>query len=106
MMRLFHPITIGLSSIALALALPAGTALASNGKFAWMGPKGQSYFLQNPPNSKCLNMSQEARGPRNNTKQPLAVYAGKRCTGKATRLAPGKAAPSGTHFASVIFNPR
>ncbi len=104
-MRLFRPITIGLSSLALALALPAGTALASNGKFAWRGPKGQSYFLQNPPNSKCLNMSQEARGPRNNTKQPLVVYTGKRCTGKATRLAPGKSAPSGTRFASVVFNP-
>ncbi|MEU5303104.1 hypothetical protein ACH4YO_30515 [Streptomyces noursei] len=106
MMRLFHPITIGLGSIVLALALPAGTALAATGKFGWVGPKGRPYFIQNPPNSKCLTMSQEARAPHNSTKQTVAVYSGKHCDGRVTRLAPGKSAPSGTHFSSVVFNPR
>ncbi|MFE3654533.1 MULTISPECIES: hypothetical protein [unclassified Streptomyces] len=105
MMRPFHRITIGLSSIALSLVLPAGTAVATSGTFGWVGPKGKTYSLQNPPDRKCLNMSQEARGARNSTKRPLAVYAGKSCRGHITHLAPGQSAPSGARFSSVMFNP-
>ncbi|MEU7638458.1 MULTISPECIES: hypothetical protein [unclassified Streptomyces] len=50
-------------------------------------------------------MSQEARGARNSTKRPLAVYAGKSCRGHITHLAPGQSAPSGARFSSVMFNP-
>ncbi|MFE6689386.1 hypothetical protein ACFVFQ_23285 [Streptomyces sp. NPDC057743] len=105
-MRLIRPLAVGLGGLVLALALPAGTALASNGTFTWLGPGGKTFSLQNPPDNRCLDMSQEARGARNALKQPVAVYSGKRCTGQKTRLAPGKVAPSGARFASVVFNPR
>ncbi|MFK0295916.1 hypothetical protein ACIQU6_36345 [Streptomyces sp. NPDC090442] len=105
-MRLFRPLAVGLGGLALTLALPAGAALASSGTFTWLGPGGKAYSLQNPPDKRCLDMSQEARGARNALKQPVAVYTGKHCTGQKTQLAPGKVAPSGARFASVVFNPR
>ncbi|WP_275467178.1 hypothetical protein [Streptomyces noursei] len=105
MMRPFHRIALGVSSFALALSLPAGVAAAASGSFAWVGPNGKTYALKNPPENKCLDMSQAARGARNATKKPLAVYNGKRCRGHFTQLAPGQAAPAGARFASVIFNP-
>ncbi|MFB7632170.1 hypothetical protein ACFC0M_14625 [Streptomyces sp. NPDC056149] len=105
-MRLFRPLAVGLGGLALALTLPAGAALASNGTFTWLGPGGKAYSLQNPPDNRCLDMSQEARGAHNALKQPAAVYSGKRCRGHETQLAPGTVAPSGARFASVVFNPR
>ncbi|GGU59645.1 hypothetical protein GCM10010211_25740 [Streptomyces albospinus] len=105
-MRLFRPITLGLTGFALVVTLPASAALAAGGAFGWVGPGGKSYFVKNLPDKRCLDMRQEARGARNGTKQPLRIYAGKHCTGPATRLAPGASAPSGTRFASVVLNPR
>jgi hypothetical protein len=64
------------------------------------------HFLQNPPDSKCFDMSQEARGARNGLRQPLVIYPRKRCKGTPTQLRPGQSTPSGEHFSSVIFNPR
>ncbi|MGD3105467.1 hypothetical protein [Streptomyces sp. YGL11-2] len=105
MMRLFRPITLGITGFALAVTLPASAALADSGTFGWVGPGGKQYFVRNLPGKRCLDMRQEARGARNGMKQPLRIYARKGCKGPATRLAPGASAPSGTRFASVVFNP-
>ncbi|MGW1596939.1 hypothetical protein [Streptomyces sp. SCL15-4] len=105
-MRLYRrPLAAVLGTLALVLTA-TGSALAADGTFAWIGPEGKAYGIQNPPDRKCFDMAQEARGARNGTKKPLVVYTQKRCKGTATRLAPGKAAPAGARFASVVFNPR
>ncbi|MEU3528188.1 hypothetical protein AB0E62_30715 [Streptomyces sp. NPDC038707] len=105
-MRLYRrPLAAVLGGLALALTA-AGSALAADGTFTWTGPQGKAYSIQNPPDNKCFDMAQEARGARNGTKKALVVYTQKRCKGTSTRLAPGKSAPSGTRFASVVFNPR
>ncbi len=104
-MRLFRPITLGLTGFALAVTLPASAAHAAGGEFGWVGPGGKPYYVRNLPDKKCLDMRQVSRGARNGTKQPLSVYAGKHCKGAATRLAPGASAPSGKRFASVVLNP-
>ncbi|MFI2200097.1 hypothetical protein ACH47Z_04785 [Streptomyces sp. NPDC020192] len=104
-MRLRRPLVAVLGGLALALTT-AGSALAADGMFVWVGPQGKAYYLENPPENKCLDMGQEARGARNAMKKPLVVYTQKKCKGAATRLAPGKSAPSGAHFASIVFNPR
>ncbi|MEU2060721.1 hypothetical protein [Streptomyces sp. NPDC013455] len=104
-MRLCRPLAAVLGGVALVLTT-TGSALAADGTFVWVGPQGKAYALDNPPDNKCFDMAQEARGARNSTKKPLVVYTQKKCKGSATRLAPGKSAPSGARFASVIFNPR
>ncbi|MCZ0208485.1 hypothetical protein [Streptomyces achromogenes] len=105
-MRLYRrPLAAVLGGLALALTA-AGSALAVDGTFAWTGPEGKAYSIQNPPDDKCFDMAQEARGARNATKKTLVVYTEKRCKGKATRIAPGKSAAGSAPFASVIFNPR
>ncbi|WP_436719796.1 hypothetical protein [Streptomyces sp. URMC 127] len=104
-MRILRPLVLALGGFALAVA-GTGDAVAANGTFAWVGPQGRTYSIQNPPDNKCYDLGQEARGARNATKQPVVVYSRKRCKGAATRLAPGQAAPSRARFASVIFNPR
>ncbi|MCL3997789.1 hypothetical protein [Streptomyces lavenduligriseus] len=105
-MRLYRrPLAAVLGGLVLALTA-TGSALAVGGTFAWTGPQGKTYSIQNPPDNKCFDMAQEARGARNATKKTLVVYTQKRCKGTATRLAAGKSAPSGARFASVIFNPR
>ncbi|MFF5438171.1 hypothetical protein [Streptomyces achromogenes] len=105
-MRLYRrPLAAVLGGLALALTA-TGSALAVDGTFTWTGPGGKAYSIQNPPDDKCFDMAQEARGARNATKKTLVVYTGKRCKGTATRLAPGKSAPGGARFASVVFNPR
>ncbi|WP_269857512.1 hypothetical protein [Streptomyces sp. RPT161] len=105
-MRLFRPVVFGLSGLALAMAVPTGAAVAANGTFSWLGPHSQAHFLQNPPDNKCYDMGQEARGARNGLRQPLVTYPRKRCKGTPTHLRPGQSSPSGAHFSSVIFNPR
>ncbi|WP_107471438.1 hypothetical protein [Streptomyces monashensis] len=104
-MRLCRPLVAVLGGLALALTT-TGSALAADDAFLWIGPKGKLYALDNPPARKCLNMAQEARAARNATKKPLVVYTHKQCKGTATRLAPGKSAPSGSRFASIVFDPR
>ncbi|MEV5510778.1 hypothetical protein [Streptomyces orinoci] len=104
-MRLLRPLVVALGGLALVAATTTA-ATAANGTFAWVGPKGKAYAIQNPPDHKCYDMGQEARGAQNATRQPLIVYTQKKCKGSATRLAPGQSAPSGSHFASVIFNQR
>ncbi|MEU7428491.1 hypothetical protein [Streptomyces sp. NPDC040750] len=104
-MRLCRPLVAMLGGLALALT-STGSALAADDTFLWIGPDGKAYSITAPPRNKCLDMAQEARGPRNLTKRPLVVYPRKRCKGTATRLAAGHAAPAGKHFASVVFDPR
>ncbi|MFI9722188.1 hypothetical protein ACIHFE_21410 [Streptomyces sp. NPDC052396] len=102
-MRLCRPLFVALAGLAL-LTATSGAAVAANGSFVWVGPKGKAYSIQNPPDHKCYDMGQEARGAQNATKQPLVVYTEKKCKGSAMRLKPGQSAPSGSRFASVIFN--
>ncbi|MCE0447973.1 hypothetical protein LT493_41685 [Streptomyces tricolor] len=104
-MRLCRPLAAVLGGLALALTT-TGSALAADGTFIWVGPQGKAYSIAGPPDNKCFDMAQEARAARNATKKPLVIYAQKKCKGTALRLAPGRSAPSGTRFASVIFNPR
>ncbi|MFB7505665.1 hypothetical protein [Streptomyces broussonetiae] len=104
-MRLCRPLVAVLGGLALALST-TGAALAADSTFIWVGPQGKAYALDNPPQHRCLDMAQEARGARNATKKDLIVYTQKRCKGSATRVVPGHAAPSATRFASVMFDPR
>ncbi|MGA5039654.1 hypothetical protein ACPCA8_21670 [Streptomyces capoamus] len=104
-MRLRRPLAAALGGLALTLAT-ATSALAADGTFLWIGPHGKAYALDSPPEHKCFDMAQEARAARNATKKPLVIYSQKKCKGTALRIAPGHAAPAGTHFASVVFNPR
>jgi hypothetical protein len=104
-MRLCRPLVAVLGGLALTLTT-TGSALAADSTFLWIGPKSKLYALDNPPARTCLNMAQEARGAHNATKKPLVVYTQKKCKGTATRLAPGKSAPSGARFASIVFDPR
>ncbi|KOV65469.1 hypothetical protein [Streptomyces sp. MMG1121] len=104
-MRLCRPLVAVLGGLALALTT-TGSALAADGTFTWVGPKGEPYAIDSPPQYKCLDMAQEARGAHNATKKPLVTFTQKKCHGAATRLAPGKSAPSGARFASIVFNPR
>jgi hypothetical protein len=103
--RLCRPLAAVLGGLALVLT-GTGSALAADGTFAWIGPQGKAYAIENPPDNKCLDMAQEARGARNGTKQPLVVHTKKKCKGTALRLAPGRSAPADARFASVVFNPR
>jgi hypothetical protein len=105
-MRLLRPVVVGLSGLSLAIAIPAGSAAAADGMFSWLGPHGEPHYLRNPPDHRCFDMGQEARGARNGLRQPLVVYPQRRCKGAAMRLHPGQSAPSGAHFSSVIFNSR
>ncbi|MFF8731846.1 hypothetical protein ACF073_36030 [Streptomyces sp. NPDC015171] len=104
-MRLCRPLAAVLGGLALTLTV-AGSALAVDGSFLWVGPKGKAYAIDSPPDNRCLDMAQEARGARNATKKTLVVYSQKKCKGSQRRLAPGKSAPADARFASVIFNPR
>ncbi|MET9415670.1 hypothetical protein ABZY03_16120 [Streptomyces klenkii] len=105
MMRILRPLVVVLAGFTLAAA-GTGSAVASNGTFAWVGPNGRTYSIQNPPDNKCYDLGQEARGAHNATRQPVVVYPRKKCKGTPTRLASGQAAPNRARFASVIFNPR
>ncbi|MGW2961044.1 hypothetical protein ACWDGI_21605 [Streptomyces sp. NPDC001220] len=104
-MRLSRPIAAVLGGLALAV-ITIGPAAAADGTFVWVGPKGKAYAIQNPPDRRCLDLAQEARGPQNATKKALVVYSKQKCKGTALRIAPGHSAPSSVHFASVVFNPR
>ncbi|MFB0614460.1 hypothetical protein [Streptomyces sp. AGS-58] len=104
-MRLSRPLTAVLGALALALTV-TGPAFAVDGTFTWIGPHGKAYVITDPPGHRCLDMAQEARGAHNGTKRPLVVYTRKKCKGTALRLAAGRSAPAGAHFASVVFDPR
>ncbi|MER6463283.1 hypothetical protein AB0D30_04910 [Streptomyces sp. NPDC048409] len=104
-MRFTRPLAAALGGLALAV-LTIGPAAAADGSFVWVGPKGKAYAIQSPPERKCLDMAQEARGPQNSTKKALVVYSKKKCKGTALRIASGHSAPGSVHFASVVFNPR
>ncbi|MEV6764381.1 hypothetical protein AB0N16_27810 [Streptomyces sp. NPDC051105] len=104
-MRLSRPIAAVLGGLALAV-ITIGPAAAADGTFVWVGPKGKAYAIQNPPDRRCLDLAQEARGPQNATKKALVVYSKQKCKGTALRIAPGHSAPRSVPFASVIFNPR
>jgi hypothetical protein len=104
-MRLCRPLAVALGGLALA-AITTGPAAAAQGSFVWLGPKGKAYAIENPPDRKCLDLAQEARGPQNATKKALVVYSKQKCKGTARRIAPGQSAPGNVHFGSVVFNPR
>ncbi|MBL1082588.1 hypothetical protein JK359_11455 [Streptomyces actinomycinicus] len=104
-MRLRRPLAAVFGGLALVLAT-TGSALAADGTFTWIGPQGKGYAISDPPDNKCFDMAQEARDAHNATKKPLVVYTKKKCKGTALRLAPGRSAPRGARFASVVFNPR
>ncbi|MEU9580672.1 MULTISPECIES: hypothetical protein [Streptomyces] len=87
----------GLSSA--ASAAPA----AAKGQFHWIGAKGTPYFVENPPSGQCLAMAEKGRAANNRTSARATVYAGRKCTGAAKRMAPGQRAPKGFTFASVRF---
>ncbi|MGW2462033.1 hypothetical protein ACWC2M_23830 [Streptomyces sp. NPDC001761] len=103
--RLCRQLAAVLGGVALALSAP-GSALAADGTFLWVGPRGKAYAIDNPPDHRCLDMAQEARGAHNGTRKTLVVYPEKGCRGTARRLAPGRSAPANARFASVVFNPR
>ena len=104
-MRLCRPLAVALGGLALAV-ITMGPASAAEGTFVWVGPKGKAYAIQNPPDRKCLEMAQEARGPQNATKKALVVYSKAKCKGTAHRIAPGHSASGKVHFAILVFNPR
>ncbi|MER6061482.1 hypothetical protein [Streptomyces sp. NPDC001792] len=104
-MRLRRPLAAVLGGLALALTT-SGAALAADGTFLWVGAGNKTFALDDPPEHRCFDMAQEARGAGNATTKPLVVYSRKRCKGSALRLAPGKAAPIDAPFASVVFDPR
>ena len=104
-MRFTRTLTAALGGLALAV-ITTGPAAAADGSFVWVGPKGRAYVIQNPPERRCLDMAQEARGPQNSTKKALVVYSKKKCKGTAVKIAAGHSAPGSAHFASVVFNPR
>ncbi|MER6226427.1 hypothetical protein ACWDFR_23115 [Streptomyces sp. 900105755] len=104
-MRLLRPLAVALGGLALTV-ITVGPASAADGTFVWVGPKGKAYAIQNPPDRKCLDMAQEARGPQNATKKTLAVYSKAKCKGTEHRIAPGRSASGSVRFASVVFNPR
>ncbi|MEU0054643.1 hypothetical protein ABZ299_32370 [Streptomyces sp. NPDC006184] len=104
-MRLCRPLAAVLGGLALALTA-AGPALAVDGTFTWVGPHGKAYAITDPPGHRCFDMAQEARGAHNGTRKPLVVYTRKKCKGTALRLAPGRSAPAGARFASIVFDPR
>ncbi|MFC5720608.1 hypothetical protein ACFP1Z_10585 [Streptomyces gamaensis] len=101
-----HAAAAAIGGLVLAVTVSAGTASAANGRFYWEGPKGAIYYVQNPPDSKCLSMGQEARAARNDTKQPLSIYSEKNCKGTKVVLTPGQRADHKVSFASVKFNSR
>ncbi|CAM5271840.1 hypothetical protein [Streptomyces abikoensis] len=108
-MRLFRPAlaAVALAGCTLALAAaPAGAAGTAKGWFAWVGPKGAPFFVENPPDGRCLTMSQESRGAHNATALPATVYPEKECKGTPVRLAPGAHAPRNAPFSSVKFGSR
>ncbi|MGW2597797.1 hypothetical protein [Streptomyces klenkii] len=110
-MRFFRPAlatvaataTIAAAGCTLALAVPAAAAGTAKGWFAWVGPKGAPFFIENPPDGRCLTMSQESQGAHNATALPATVYPQKECKGTPLRLAPGRHAPRNAPFASVKF---
>ncbi|MFF7725218.1 hypothetical protein [Streptomyces sp. NPDC008001] len=107
-MRFFRPalVAVVLAGCALAPAAPAGAtaaARAARGWFAWVGPKGTPFYVENPPEGRCLTMSDEARGAHNGTAVPATVYSAKECKGTPLRLPPGHEAPRSASFASVKF---
>ncbi|MEU8548396.1 hypothetical protein [Streptomyces roseoverticillatus] len=109
-MRFFRPAlaAAAVAGCTLALAVPAGaagTARAGTAKgwFAWVGPKGAPFFIENPPDGRCLTMSQESQGAHNATALAATVYPQKECKGTPLRLAPGNHAPRNAPFASVKF---
>ncbi|MER5794397.1 hypothetical protein [Streptomyces sp. NPDC001980] len=104
-MRLLRPLAVALGGLALTV-ITMGPASAADGTFVWVGPKGKAYAIQNPPDRKCLEMAQEARGPQNATKKALVVYSRAKCKGTQHRVAPGHSASGSVRFASVVFNPR
>ncbi|MEV6671598.1 hypothetical protein [Streptomyces sp. NPDC051162] len=103
-MRLFRPVVVALAGLALAMAVPTGTAVASKGSFTWVGPKGKPFFVENPPDGKCLTMSQEAHGAYNGTAGPVTIYTGKKCDGGSARLKTGQRGPADKPFSSVKFS--
>ncbi|MEH6377214.1 hypothetical protein V7793_23215 [Streptomyces sp. KLMMK] len=105
-MRFIRPALVALAGCTLALALPTGSAVAAKGWFSWAGPKGAPFYIQNPPDGRCLTMSDEARGAHNGTAVPVALYTDKTCKRQALRLSPGKDAPRNLRFASVRFGGR
>ncbi|MFI9306218.1 hypothetical protein [Streptomyces triculaminicus] len=106
-MRLFrNAVVTALGGLLLATALPVGSAAAMDGGFAWVGPKGKPYFVQQLPPNKCMSMEQEARGAQNYMSKPLAVYSEKNCKGKELRLGPRKEAPKNFPFKSLRYDPR
>ncbi|GAA0460645.1 hypothetical protein ABZ951_14715 [Streptomyces sp. NPDC046215] len=102
-MRLVRPAVVALLGLTLALSAPMGVAYAAKGPFSWLGAKDRPFFVENLPDGRCFTMSQEAHGAHNGTGTPATIFAGKQCTGKALRLAPGRQAPRGTAFSSVRF---
>ncbi|GGX98077.1 hypothetical protein [Streptomyces hiroshimensis] len=102
-MRLIRPALVALAGCALALALPAGAAVATKGWFSWTGPKGAPFYIENPPDGRCLTMSDEARGAHNGTPVPVALYTDKTCKKKALGVSPGGNSPRNLRFASVRF---
>ncbi|MFH8788569.1 hypothetical protein [Streptomyces roseoverticillatus] len=109
-MRFFRPVlaAAAVAGCALALAAPTGAAATAKagtakGWFAWVGPKGAPFFIENPPDGRCLTMSQESQGAHNATALPATVYPQKECKGTPLRLAPGSHAPRNASFASVKF---
>ncbi|MFF4218581.1 hypothetical protein [Streptomyces nondiastaticus] len=114
-MRFFRPVlaAVAVAGCALAFAVPAGaagtakadTARAGTAKgwFAWVGPKGAPFFVENPPDGRCLTMSQESQGAHNGTVLPATVYPQKECKGTPLHLPPGHHAPRNAPFASVKF---
>ncbi|OAR23974.1 hypothetical protein A8W25_16005 [Streptomyces sp. ERV7] len=102
MMRLIRPFAVALVGVGMALTLSAGTAVAAKGPFTFQSG-GRPFYVEDVPDGKCFTMSQPATAPHNGTGSVAIVFAGKKCTGKATRIAPGKQAPKGLRFASVRF---
>lgn len=102
-MRIFRVAAAAFGGLALSVTLATTPALAAAGHFIWVGPSGKAYSIQNPPDRRCFTMGEAAKAPRNQTKKSLTVYAGKKCSGKATHLKAGRRAGNNVTFRSVMF---
>ncbi|GAA3174233.1 MULTISPECIES: hypothetical protein [Streptomyces] len=90
------------AGLVVALAVPLNAAAASKGPFTFQSG-GRPFYVQDPPDGKCFTMSQAAKSPHNGTGTPATTFSGKKCSGTATHIAPGKEGPKGLSFSSVRF---
>lgn len=115
-MRLRHTVATAVGALALALTLPASSASATTGFFAYVyqEPGGASHLglLSNPPGRTCLALPEvtdeaapPAHSPWNETSSTATVFTNADCTGDYFTLRPhGGHASKRLKLRSVAFS--